>query len=95
MPHNSLMACFSVELGEVKDSATFLYITCSFCSNHLVLLIIFLSVKMYYYANTFPALRFSSGQKKTKESQKKPFFHAWVLIMRMVISLQPFVFMSQ
>lgn len=52
MPHNSLMACFSEEL-EVKDSTTFLYITCSFCSNHLVLFIIFFSIEMYYYANTF------------------------------------------
>lgn len=52
MSHNSLMACFSEELGEVRVSTKLLCITCSFCSNHLVLLIIFFSVEMYYYANT-------------------------------------------
>lgn len=53
MSHNILMACFSEELGEVKVSTKLLCITCSFCSNHLVLLIMFFSVEIYYYANTF------------------------------------------
>lgn len=94
MSHNILIAHFSEDLGQVKFllnsslSPVVSVLGTWYCSLSPLAL-------KYITMPTVTCAEIQSWTKKVKESQKKPFFHAWILIMRVVISLQPFVFMPQ